>query len=68
MEKKGGGVGMGKKEKKRTTLPFKKIAISVLKISRRLVKISRRLVEKRTWLFKIPERLLDVKRDLRKMK
>jgi hypothetical protein len=45
MGKKGGGVGMGKKEKKRPTLPFKKIAVLVLKISRRLVKISRRLVK-----------------------
>ena len=36
---------MGEKEKKRPTLPFKKIAVLVLKISRRLVKILRRLVE-----------------------
>ena len=57
MEKKGGGVGMGKKEKKRPTLPFKKIANSVLKISRRLVKISRRLV-------KISRRLVKKRLDL----
>ena len=42
---------MGKKEKKRPTLPFKKIANLVLKISRRLVEISRRLVKKRLDLF-----------------
>ena len=36
---------MGEKEKKRPTLPFKKIAVLVLKISRRLVEILRRLVE-----------------------
>ena len=42
---------MGEKEQKRPTLPFKKIAILVLKISRRLVKILRRLVKKRLDLF-----------------
>ncbi len=42
---------MGEKEKKRPTLPFKKIAVLVLKISQRLVEISRRLVKKRLDLF-----------------
>ena len=64
MEKKGGGVGMGKKEKKRPTLPFKKIANSVLKISRRLVKISRRLVKILRRLVKILRRLVKKRLDL----
>jgi hypothetical protein len=64
MKKKGGGVRMGKKEKKRPTLPFKKIANSILKISRRLVKISRRLVKFSRRLVKISRRLVKKRLDL----
>jgi hypothetical protein len=51
MGKKGGGVEMGGKEKKRPTLPFKKIAILVLKISQRLVKKRLDLFQKNPYLF-----------------
>ena len=55
---------MGKKEKKRPTLPFKKIAVLVLKISRRFVEISRRPVKISRRLVEISRRLVEISRRL----